>query len=320
MKRLAIILLISVCLGMATTASVQAGAYPDKPINIIVPMPPGAAGDVTARIIAPDLAKILGTEIVVLNKPGASLTLGTDMVARSKKDGYTIAYTATSGIIYARVTKPEIVPYNPDTDLEPLALHLFFPLTIAVQASSPWKTLADLVAYAKENPGKVRVGTHGQASIDHFNMEITQTVTGAKFTAVPFKGGQATIAALLGGHVEVIYDAITKTRPHLDAGKFRILAVSKKLVDNPEIPTFEELGYKQGLLSAWFAIYAPAGIPEDVKNKLVPAFKQAINNPELKAKINAMGYLVDYKSPAELKKIATDDYKTALGIYQNLKN
>lgn len=318
MKRLGIILLITICLGMATTASVQAGAYPDKPINIIVPMPPGAAGDVTARIIATDLAKILGTEIVVLNKPGASLTLGTDMVARSKKDGYTIAYTATSGIIYARVTKPKIVPYNPDTDLEPLALHLFFPLTIAVQASSPWKTFAELVQYAKENPGKVRVGTHGQASIDHFNMEITQTVTGAKFTAVPFKGGQATVAALLGGHVEVIYDAITKTRPHYDAGKFRILAVSKKLTDHPEIPTFEELGYKQGLLSAWFAIYAPAGIPDDVKNKLVSAFKQAINNPELKAKINAMGYLVDYKSPAELKKIATDDYKTALEIYQNL--
>lgn len=319
MKRLAIVLLIAVCLGMITTPSVQAGPYPDKPINIIVPMPPGAAGDVTARIIAPDLAKILGTEIVVLNKPGASLTLGTDMVARSKKDGYTIAYTATSGIIYARVTKPDIVPYNPDTDLEPLALHLFFPLTIAVQASSPWKTLADLVKYAKENPGKVRVGTHGQASIDHFNMEITQAVTGAKFTAVPFKGGQATIAALLGGHVEVIYDAITKTRPHYDAGKFRILAVSKKLFDYPDIPTFEELGYKEELLSAWFAIYAPAGIPGDIKNKLVSAFKQAINNPESKAKINAMGYLVDYKSPEELKKIASDDYKRALKIYQSLK-
>jgi len=248
----------------------------------------------------------------VMNKPGAAMTLGTDAVVRSKKDGYTLLYTGSSAIVYARVTNPETVPYNPDKDLEPLGLSLFLPLTVTVQESSPWKTFNDLIDYAKKNPGKLRVSTIGQGSTDHFNLELVQSLTGAQFTHVPFKGGEAVLTALLGGHVEVTNDALSKMLPHVNAGKLRILLISKKMPEFPNIPTITELGYKQDLLTAWMASFAPAGIPEEVKKVLVPAVEKAIKNPELKSTIEKMGgYLVDYKSPAELKKIMAEDYERA---------
>ena len=297
-----------------TILTPHAQAYPDRPINLVVPLPPGSAVDTAARLLAEDLKKNLGQDIVIINKPGASLTVGTGLVARSKKDGYTIAYTATSGAVYARITKPEIVPYDTDKDLEPLALHLYLPLAIAVQASSPWKTFADFLAHAKKNPGKVRVGTHGVASIDHFNLEIIQAETGAKFTHIPFKGGDATTASVLGGHVEAVSHAYAKLRPHAEAGKLRLLLVSRKIPDFPKLPTFPGLGYKQGLLSGWFAFYAPAGIPGGVKDVLVKAIAKSIKNPDITAKLNRMGYVVDYKPPQELRRIAREDYKKGLEI------
>jgi tripartite-type tricarboxylate transporter receptor subunit TctC len=144
-------------------------------------------------------------------------------------------------------------------------------------------------------------------------------VTGVQFTHVPFKGGEAVVTALLGGHVEVTDDAFSKVIPHVNAGKLRILLVSKKMSGFPNIPTMTELGYKQDLLTAWMALFAPAGLPEEVKKVLVPAVEKAIKNPELKAKIEKMGgYLVDYKSPAELKKLVAEDYETAHAIAKKI--
>jgi tripartite-type tricarboxylate transporter receptor subunit TctC len=264
------------------------------------------------------MAKILGTQIIVVNKPGAALTLGTDAVVRSKKDGYTLVYTSSGALVYARVINPETVPYNPSKDLEPLGVHLFYPLTVTVQETSPWKTLPELVDYAKKNPGKLRVSTTGVGSTDHFNVGIIQSVTGAQFTHVPFKGGESVVAALLGGHVEVTFDTLSKVLPHVEAGKLRILVISKKRAEFPNIPTLTELGYKQGMISAWFGFYAPSGIPDEVKNTLVSAIEKVINNPELKAKTEKLGFIVDYKSPAESRKLGEEDYERALVIAEKL--
>jgi len=292
----------------------HAQPYPNRPIQIIIGQPPGAAGDITCRPLAEELGKILGAQVIVINKPGASATLGIAAVVRSKKDGYSIAYTNTSGIVYARASNPETVPYDPFKDLEPLGLHLFFPLTVTVQESAPWKTFNELIDYAKKNPEKLRMATHGQGSIDHFNMELIQSMTGAQFNHIPFKGGPEVVTALLGGHVELIDEAYTLVLPHVRAGKFRMLVLSKKAPDFPDIPTMTQLGYKQDLLSAWFALHAPVGTPEEVRNVLVPAIERAIRNPVLKEKIEKMGYIVDYKTPEELKKLSMEDYETANAI------
>jgi tripartite-type tricarboxylate transporter receptor subunit TctC len=292
----------------------QAQSYPNRPIQLIIPNVAGSIMDINSRILTDELGRLLGTQVVVTAKPGGASILGTDAVAKAKKDGYTIGYISASGLIYTRITHPETFPYDPDKDLEPLGLHLFIPLSCAVQASSPWKTFGELIDYAKKNPKKLRVSTIGVGAIDHFNLEVMQAMTGAEFTMIPFKGGESVITALLGGHVEVTFDAFGKVKPHLDAGQMRVLLVSKKMAGYPEVPTAHDLGYKQGLLSTWFAFYGPSGLPEDVKKTLVTAIEKAVKNPELKAKAEKMGYVVDYKSPAELNKLKNEEFEIAAAL------
>jgi len=312
MKRTILVGLCAVIFGLTMDAPIlQAQPYPNRPIQLILPQPPGSALDTTGRLLAEELSKILGVQVMPINKPGAAATLGTDQVAKSKKDGYTIAYTNTSAMVYTRVHHPETVPYDPVKDFEPIGLYLFFPLVTSVQEGSPWKTFPELVEDAKKNPEKIRVGTSGQGSIDHFNVEIIQSLTGAKFTMIPFKAGQALVPALLGGHVEATFDAFSQVLPHV--GKLRMLLISRKMPGYP-IPLITELGYKQGLLSAWYALFAPAGVPEEVKVVLTQAFEKAAKNPTLKAKIEKLGFAVDYKPPQELRDLIVDDYERAMAI------
>jgi tripartite-type tricarboxylate transporter receptor subunit TctC len=302
-------LLLVVCVGMGiSTANAQ--PYPNHPIQFIIPIPAGGGGDVNARILIEELGKILGTQIVAVNKPGAADTLGTDAIAKSKKDGYTIGYTGSSALVAARVMNPDNVHYDSIKDFDHLALHVYFPLAVAVQASSPWKTFGELIDYAKKNPGKIRVSTIGFGGMSHLNVELLQSLTGVQLTHIPFKGGEAVTAALLGGHVEASADAIGKFMPHVEAGKLRILVSSRKFSLFPNVPTMKELGYKEDLFSSWFSLTAPAGIPEEAKKVLIPAIEKSINQPELKSKIENRGYIVDYKSPAELVKIIGRDYET----------
>ncbi len=297
-----------------TSPLVNAQPYPSHPIQMIIPATPGAAVDLAGRLVAEDLRKILGAQIIPVNKPGASMTLGTDFVVKSKKDGYTLLYANTTAIVYSRVPAPDVVPYDPVRDLEPIGMHLWVPLVVAVRADSPWKTFSELIASAKQNPGKIRVSSHGEASIDRFNVEIMQSLTEAQFLHIPFKGPPEALTALLGGHVEVTCNALPLVLPQLNAGKVRALLITRKHPALPSVPTLTELGYKQELGAGWFAFYAPAGVPEEVKKLLVPAFQTAVKNPEMKAKIDQMGLVVDYKSPAELKRITIEDYDTGVAI------
>ena len=297
-----------------TASTIHAQPYPNRPIQLVVPNVPGAIVDICGRALGEELAKILGTQIIPINKPGAATTLGLDFVARSKKDGYTFAYTGNSGVVYAPILNPKTVPYDPDKDLEPLGLHVISPLAIAVQASSPWKTFGELIDYAKKNPGKLRVDTIGLGSTPHFAVEIIQSLTGAQFTHVPFKGGESVITALLGGHVEMTCDTINKFAPHVESGKLRVLLLTNKMTEFPNVPTMAELGYKHGLPFVWFAMYGPAGLPEEVKKVLIPAIEKAIKNPGLKARIEKMQSVVEYKSPTELKKMVSEEYESALAI------
>jgi len=315
MKRLIFAAILSLTiLGLALGVNqVQAQPYPSRPIQLIIPNVPGSIMDINSRILSEDLGKILGTQIIPINKPGAATTLGTDAFAKSKKDGYTIGY-ASNAIVYARILNPQTMHFDPEKDIEPLGLHLLVPLAIAVRADAPWKTFNELLDYAKKNPGTLRVDTIGIGSPAHFNLEIIQSLTGAQFTHVPFKGGESVITALLGGHLEMTYDAINKIYPHVESGKLRVLLLTYKMADFPNVPTITDLGYKQELVSTWFAMYAPSGLPEEVKKVLVPAVEKAMKNPESKAKIEQMKFIVDYKSPAEMKKRVAEEYERAVQI------
>jgi tripartite-type tricarboxylate transporter receptor subunit TctC len=319
MKRLFLVCVGVVIYAAACGAStVLAQKFPDRSIQVTVSNVPGSTMDINARTVTDDIGKFLGTPIVVVNKPGAGTTLGTAEVARSKKDGYTVGYLSAGGLVYQKVSNPENVPYDPEKDLEPLGIHVFVPLTIAVQESSPWKTFQELVDYAKKNPGKLRVSTTGVGATDHFNVEIIQAVAGIQFTHVPFKGGESVVTALLGGHVEVCFDAYGKIKPHVDSGKLRFLLTSKKIPESPNIPTAQEFGYKQGMVSTWFGFFAPAGLPDDVRNILVSAMKKAGDMPENKMKAEKLGFVADFKSPAETRKIMREDTEVATEIAKKI--
>jgi len=309
-KLMVIVCCVAVFLALGLKISfVQAQTYPSRTITLVIPMGPGAAMDGVGRILADELGKILNQPVIVMNKPGASTTLGTDFVVKSKKDGYTFLLANTSSVIYSKIADPKLVPYDSLKDLEPLGLYCFFPFVLAVRSDAPWQTFGDLVDHAKKNPEKVRVCTAGQMSTGHFGLEIIQHMTGARFTHIPHKGNNELF--LLGGNVEALFNAATLSIPHMEAGKMRFLLFSKKMVKYPKVPTITELGYKEDVPSAWLAFFAPAGVPEEVKKALVPAIEKVTNNSEIKAKIENMGFIVDYKSPIELKKLLEKEYTGA---------
>lgn len=293
--------------------------YPARPVQMIIAIPAGGGGDVNARILLEEFVKALGQQVVPTNKPGASDTVGTDAVAKAKNDGYTIGYTSGAAMVYFRLTNPDAVNYDSLKDFEPLALHTLFPLSVAVQADSPWKTFKDLIEYAKQNPGKLRVSTAGVGSVANFNLQMTQSLTGAQFNHIPFKGGEAVVTALLGGHVEVSYDIVGKFKPHVEAGKLRLLLAGTKTPLFPEVPTLRGLGYPRDFLSGWHAAVAPAGIPDEAKKALIPALEKAVKHPATKSKIEAMGYVVDYRGPDGLRKLIAEDFETAKEIAKKLE-
>jgi tripartite-type tricarboxylate transporter receptor subunit TctC len=296
----------------------HAQSYPQHPIQLVIPGAPGDASDIAARIMAEELAKILKTPVVPINKPGGASTVGADFVAKGKKDGYTILYGITSGLVYSPAFSPEEVPYNPLRDLEPLGLHVFFPDGISVQAESPWKSFPEVIDYAKKNPGKFRVGTLGLGSINHFRLEIIKSLTGTDITMIPFKGASPALTALLGGHIEAAFVAYAMSYTHYESGKLRGILADQKVPALPDIPTLSQLGYKQDLPPTYFALLGPAGIPEEAKKVLIPAIEKAAKNPELNARLQKMWFIPNYKSPAELKRLMSEDYENAVAIVKKM--
>jgi len=305
-------MLIMPGLGSLAPSTSFASGYPDRNIQLIIPNVAGAQMDVTARLLAAELEKILGAKIIPNNKPGAGTVLGTEAAIRAKKDGYTLLYGSNAAFVTAPACTPEIAHYDPIRDAEPLGLHYFFPQTITVRSDAPWKTFPELVDYAKKNPGKIRVSTTGVGTGPHLIVETIQSITDIRWTHVPFEGGESVITAVLGGHVEATCDTLAKVKPHVDAGKMRMLLITRKMPGYPDVPTITELGYKQPLYGGWFGMYAPVGIPEEVKNLLVPAVEKAVRIT--KPKIDALGSICEYRSPSEQRKMTEEEYKKAVEI------
>ncbi len=320
MKRF--ILIGSLCLFIfgfgAGLASVSAQPYPNRPVQMIVPGTPGLMQDISCRVFTDELAKIINQQIVVLNKAGASNTLGTDFVIRAKKDGYTLLYAPTNPLIHVKIFNPKSISYNAEKDLEPLGGRAIFPFNLVVREDSPWKTFPELIDYAKKNPGKIRIATPGLDTVASYDLEIIQSETGAQFTLVPMQGGPA--ISLLGGHIEGAIVPITETRAYVDSGRERMLLVSNKLPDFPKVPTLKELGYKQDILLTWFGFYAPSGVPDEVKKVMIPAIEKCVKLPQVKTKIEKINFILEYVSPAEQKKLLAEEYQVVNGVAEKIKS
>jgi len=281
--------------------------YPDHPIQFIIPNVAGSSMDNSARALAEELEKTIGTKIVSINKPGASTVLGTDTAVRAKKDGYTILYAGLSSLVIAPAISPEVVPYDAGKDLESLGFHYYLPNTVNARSDSPWRTFLELIEYAKKEPGKIRVATSGIGHPTHFILEMIQAMTGTQFVHVPFKGGAPVVTSVLGGHLEICIDAFANVKPHVDIGKLRVLLITNKMPAFPDIPTITELGYAQNLPVGWMGVWAPAGIPEEARTVLVPAIEKVVKNS--KPKIDQLWGLCEYKSPSEQARLREEQYK-----------
>jgi tripartite-type tricarboxylate transporter receptor subunit TctC len=275
-------------------------AYPVRPIKIIVAVGPGSAGDAVSRILADYLRHELKTDVVVENKAGAGGVIAGDYVAKSKPDGYTLGTFQSSVVTTAVATTPTI-PYDPLRDFIPLASVGSNSLAFLVNESSPWKTLADFLAHAKKNPGKVSTGIIGIGSHSHFNLELLKAAADVKINMIPFRGGSApAVTALLGGHVDsasLVWPSISE---HVRAKKIRALAATSPIKEFPDVKTFSQLGFPQVSLEIFFAIYAPAKLPKHIMARLVPALEKAIKDPGIVTKLENIGFSLAYEGPDQI--------------------
>ncbi|OGP54541.1 MAG: hypothetical protein A2162_10120 [Deltaproteobacteria bacterium RBG_13_52_11b] len=300
MLRNIFIIMMLVALLLCGTSELYAQKYPDRPITLVIPMAPGDALDISGRLMAEQLSKLLKVPIVTLNKPGATATLGTDMVVKAKKDGYTILTTNSASIVNAKVLQPEIVPYDPFKDLTPLGMHSIMPMVFVIRSNAPYKNLKELVEFIKKNPGKIRCGTAGVKSISDFNVELFKMLTGVEMTPVPFKGASPSVTALVGGHVEVGSLTITPYLSHIRSGEVKAIAISKDFPEFPDIPTLKQLGYQQDLLNVWNSFFAPAEVPTEVTEILVPAIEKVVRDRAIYSKLAPMGIYQEYLPPDKL--------------------
>jgi len=302
--------MLAVALLLSSTPHLCAQSYPNQPINVVIPLAPGDAADIACRAMAEELSKLLKVPVIVVNKPGAGGTLGTDSAVKAKKDGYTILLTNNAALIYNRILTPESVAYDPFKDLTPLGLATRFPLLLLVRPDAPYKSFNEMVEFAKKNPGKVHVGTVGAGSVGHFTLEIINTLTGAGLIMVPFKGASPGVTALLGGHVEGGVLALGTLLSHLKSGAMKGILASNKIPEFPEIPTLSQLGYRQNLFGVWLAFFAPTGVPAEVTKALVPAVEKAVKDPAVAAKLGGLGMVQDYVPPEKLFAEIREEHRT----------
>ena len=289
------------------TAQAQADNYPNKPITMVVPNPPGGLVDTSARLVGEPLARLTGQSVVVDNKPGASGNLAYAHVARSAKDGYTVL-VSYSGYHIANPILMDKLPWDLK-DLTPVGLITVATNVIAVHPSVPANNLKDFIAWAKQNPGKLNYASQGNGSVSHIGTEIFKQQTGIDMTHVPYKGSGQAIQDVLAGQVQVFITTPPSVMGHVLSGKLKALAVTGKIrhPQLPQVPTASEAGLTGFELESWVALYVASGTPRDVVQKLSAEVKRSMEQAETKQRGDAAGIEVRYLTPDNTTKLLDRD-------------
>ncbi len=276
MRRLQFIVIVVACT-LATAARAQ---YPDRPIRLVVPQAAGSASDTVARIFAAAFGKELGQQIVVDDRPGGALTVGLDIVAKSPPDGYTLCMAPIGALTMA----PHLVahvPYDIARDFQPIMVAEYSQLLLAVSPKTPFKSVKELIAYAKTNPGKLLNASSSNGSPGHVAGELFKFMTGTDIVHVPYKGGAPAINDLIAGRVQLMFEAFNSIMPFAKSGQIRALAVSgdHRSPAMPDLPTIAEAGVPGYSAPGWVGVIAPAGVPRPIIDKLNAAANRAILSP-----------------------------------------
>lgn len=292
-------LLTALTLSLAAFGAL-ADTWPAKPVSLVVPFPPGGSSDMIARTLATRLQDKLGGSFVVENKAGAGGTVGSAAVKRSPADGHTLLVTSLGPLVIG----PHLikgVAYDALKDFDYLSVAVQAPNVLAVPAASPHKSVADVLAFHKANPGKMSFASSGNGSSDHLTAELFWQTTGTSGLHVPYKGGAPAMSDLIGGQVDATFMNINTGLANIKGGKLRALAITsaKRSPLLPDVPTLEELGIKGATVYSWQAVAAPKGLPADVKARLHEAIVAGLNDPAVKPKLLELGFEIVANTPEQ---------------------
>ncbi len=298
-------------LGFAVTAAVSAHAatdFPQRPITLVIPVAAGGTTDIAGRALAHQLKDVLGQTVIVENRPGASGSIANSYVARSKPDGYTLVLSY-EGFHTGNPAIFKDLNWDPVKSFTPIAEVIRGPHLILVPKDSPAKTLNEFIAFAKKHPGELNFASSGVGSIQHLGAELFQLKTKTKMTHVPYSGAAPAMQDLLTGRIDVFITTPPTAIGHLEAGNLRALAITSNQRHPmlPDIPTTAEAGLPEFQLEAWFSVFGPAGIPDDVVQKLTGAMKTVITSPAFIKQMNTQGSNASYQPPGEVAKIVEND-------------
>ena len=280
-------------------AAAQAQTWPSKPVRYVVPFPPAGATDITARIIADKISAPLGQSVVVENRPGAAGNVGSEFVAKSAPDGYTMLQVTVaqsiSATLYAKLN------YDLEKDLAPAAMVALVPNVMIVNPSLPAKSVVEFIALAKAKPGKINFASSGSGTSIHMSAEMFKMLTGVDIVHVPYKGSGPALADLLGGQVDVMFDNLTSSIGHIRGGKLRALAVTTvtRYPELPDVPTMQEAGVAGYEATAWFGIMVPKGTPREIAMRINGEVNKALAQVDVKEKLAQQGALARSWTPEE---------------------
>jgi tripartite-type tricarboxylate transporter receptor subunit TctC len=293
-------LLAAAACGLLAAVAAHAESWPAKPVTLVVPFPPGGSTDSIARAIGPKLQEKYGQTFLVDNKAGATGTIGAGQVKRSPADGYTFLVTSLGPLVIA----PHLiknVPYDAAKDFDFITVAVQAPNVLVVPASSPHKSVADVIAYAKAHPDKMTFASSGNGSSDHLTAELFWQQTGTTGSHIPYKGGAPAISDLLGGQVDASFQNVNAVLQHIVAGKLRALAVTgdKRSPVLPNLPTLAEAGVKGVDVYSWQAVVAPKGLPADVRAKAHEGIVGALNDAKVRQQFAALGFEIVANTPEQ---------------------
>ena len=300
--------LLGAVLAVAAAAAF-AQSYPNRPIKLIVPLAAAGTGDTLARTVGEAMAKELGQPVVIENKPGAGGLVGTEMVAASPADGYTLLAVSPSHVINPALHAKKT--YDPLKDFETITVMANTHQVIVAHPSTPAGSIKELVEYAKKNPGKLTYGSAGTGSATHLNMELFKSMAGVDILHVPYKGSTQARQDALSGQVNLAMDGLLPVQPLIKDGRLKALAItsSRRSQSNPEIPTIAEAGVPGYVSDTWYGILAPAKTPKDIVAKLHAAAVKALKSPEVRDRLTKLGAEPVGNTPEEFAKMLAAEQK-----------
>ena len=289
--RPALISCLVIVAAFAATDKVRAAEFPVRPIKLVIPYAAGGPTDIFGRLVAEYLGKDLKQPVIVENKGGAQGAIGADMVAHAEPDGYTLLGTSGSVLILNPLLYKKL-SYDPVKDFRMLALVTEVPVVLCVNPSVPAKTVAELVAYAKQNPGKLNFGSSGTGSFTHLAAEMFKQMAGIEMTHVAYKGAAPALTDVMSGNIQLMFESVSLALPQIRSGMLRPLGISSTLrhSDLPDVPTIAESGYPEYFVSVWNGVAVPTGLPNDVTRILMDSLDRVLNNPAFQASLEKLGY------------------------------